>query len=290
MKRSTTALALTCLAAGCGGENEQSGAGSGSTPKVGDPGPIHVHGLGVNPQDGALFIATHTGLFRAAEGEERAKRVAGRYQDTMGFSVVGSDRFLGSGHPDGREGLPPFLGLIESRDAGENWRPVSLQGKRDFHVLEASGSRIYGFGSDFESREADLLVSDDGGRRWVRRPTPEGLLSLAIDPGDRDHVIVSGEKQMYESRDAGRSWRPVGDGDPAMVAWPVRERLFAVANSGAVSLSSDGGREWQEVGQVGGQPAAFESVSARELYVALHNGRVKRSLDAGASWSVRSAP
>lgn len=290
LKRSTTALALTCLAAGCGGENEQSGAGSGSTPKVGDPGPIHVHGLGVNPQDGALFIATHTGLFRAAEGEERAKRVAGRYQDTMGFSVVGRDRFLGSGHPDGREGLPPFLGLIESRDAGENWRPVSLQGKRDFHVLEASGSRIYGFGSDFESREADLLVSDDGGRRWVRRPTPEGLLSLAIDPGDRDHVIVSGEKQMYESRDAGRSWRPVGDGDPAMVAWPVRERLFAVANSGAVSLSSDGGREWQEVGQVGGQPAAFESVSARELYVALHNGRVKRSLDAGASWSVRSAP
>ena len=27
-----------------------------------DPGPVHVHGLGVNPADGALFIATHTGL------------------------------------------------------------------------------------------------------------------------------------------------------------------------------------------------------------------------------------
>jgi hypothetical protein len=27
-----------------------------------DPGPVHVHGLGINPADEALFIATHTGL------------------------------------------------------------------------------------------------------------------------------------------------------------------------------------------------------------------------------------
>ena len=276
--------------AGCGEESEEQGTGRASKPAVGDPGPIHVHGLGVNPRDGALFIATHTGLFRAAKGEERAKRVAGRYQDTMGFSVVGPDRFLGSGHPDGRERLPPFLGLIESRDAGESWRPVSLQGKRDFHVLEASGARIYGFGSDYESREAALLVSDDGGRGWTRRATPEALQSLAIDPGDSDHVVVSGERQLFESRDAGRSWRPVGDGDPALVAWPARGRLFAVANNGTVARSRDAGRSWKEVGEVGGQPAAFEGMSARELYVALHDGKVKQSRDGGASWSLRSAP
>jgi hypothetical protein len=33
-----------------------------------DPGPVHVHGLGVNPADGALFIATHTGLYRVDAG------------------------------------------------------------------------------------------------------------------------------------------------------------------------------------------------------------------------------
>ena len=70
----------------------------------------------------------------------------------MGFTVTGPDRFLGSGHPDGREGLPPFLGLIRSTDAGRTWERVSLLGKRDFHVLEAAGERIYGFGSGFESR------------------------------------------------------------------------------------------------------------------------------------------
>src|SRR5688500_13377313 len=112
-------FAAGLLVVGCGGDPDDSGqAPSPGAPRVEDPGPIHVHGLGINPEDGALFVATHTGLFRAGEGERRATRVADRFQDTMGFTVVGPDRFLGSGHPDGREGLPPFPGLIESRDAG----------------------------------------------------------------------------------------------------------------------------------------------------------------------------
>ena len=43
---------------------------------------------GVNPADGALFIATHTGLYRVEEGERKAERVGERYQDTMGFTLV----------------------------------------------------------------------------------------------------------------------------------------------------------------------------------------------------------
>jgi photosystem II stability/assembly factor-like uncharacterized protein len=57
-----------------------------------------------------------------------------------------------------------------------------------------------------------------------------------------------------------------------------------------VSASGDAGRSWQEVGQVGGQPAAFEGEGPEELYVALHDGTVKRSMDGGASWTVRSSP
>ncbi len=104
-----------------------------------DPGPIHVHGLGINPADGSLFIATHTGLFRVGPTSRKAVRVADRNQDTMGFSVVGPNRFLGSGHPDVDEAreqnLPSRLGLIESTDSGESWQPISLLGEADFHVL-----------------------------------------------------------------------------------------------------------------------------------------------------------
>jgi hypothetical protein len=278
---------LVLLAAGCGGDGSEEQAATG--PKIGDPGPIHVHGLGVNPKDGALFVATHTGLFRVERGEQRASRVADRFQDTMGFTVVGPNRFLGSGHPDGREKLPPFLGLIESRDAGRTWRPVSLLGERDFHVLEAAGKRIYGFGSDFETEQAALLVSDDGGRSWEQHAPPEGLISLAIHPHAPDRIVVSGEEGLYSSSDAGGGWRPL-DGEPALLAWPAPEALLAVSGDGTVARSGDAGRSWQELGAVRGRPAAFEAEGADELYVALHDGTVKRSTDGGTSWSVRSKP
>jgi hypothetical protein len=282
-------LSVALLISACDESDGGSGPPKGDGPKVGDPGPIHVHGLGVNPKDGALFVATHTGLFRAGEGARKARRIADRFQDTMGFTVVGPDRFLGSGHPDGREQLPPFLGLIESRDAGRTWEPVSLLGERDFHVLEAAGRRVYGFGSDFETQQAALLVSDDGGRSWAERTPPEGLISLAIDPHDRDRIVVSGAEGLYLSSDAGRGWRPL-DGEAALLGWPAPSRLFAVAGDGTVRLSDDGGRSWRELGNVGGQPAAFESASADDLYVALHDGTVKRSSDGGTSWSVRLTP
>ena len=279
---------LACLVlVACGGE-EQNGSTRESLPRTSDAGPIHIHGLGVNPADGALFVATHTGLFRAPPGKMRARRVADRFQDTMGFTVTGPDRFLGSGHPDGREGLPPFLGLIRSTDAGRTWQPVSLLGERDFHVLEADGSRIYGYGSDFESRRAGLLVSEDGGRTWEERTPPEPLISLAIDPGDPQRVVASGEDAIYASMDAGRGWRPLGD-TPGMLAWPEQDALFLVGFDGSVARSSDAGRTWSSVGAVDGPPAAFDS-AAGELYVALHDGTVVRSRDGGRSWQLRSRP
>ena len=279
-------VALAMMGVGaCGGDSE--GAAEGG-PIIEDPGPVHVHGLGVNPADGALFVATHTGLFRASPGERRAHRVADRYQDTMGFTVTGRNRFLGSGHPDGREDLPPFLGLIRSTDAGRTWQPVSLMGKRDFHVLEAAGSRVYGYGTDFDSEQASLLVSDDGGGGWEERMPPEPLLSLAIDPGDPNRIVASGEHGSYASTDAGQAWRPLGD-DAGLVAWSEAGTLFLVRLDGGVARSSDGGLTWEDAGQAGGQPAAFESIG-KELYVALHDGTIKRSDDGGRHWVVRARP
>jgi hypothetical protein len=282
------ALALLLLA-GCGGSGDNStpDQSSGAQPKIGDPGPIHVHGLGINPKDGALFVATHTGLFRAPKGEPRAKRVAGRFQDTMGFTVVGPDRFLGSGHPDGRERLPPFLGLIRSGDAGKSWQPISLLGKRDFHVLEAAGKRVYGFGSDFDSREQDFLVSEDGGKSWATREVPEPLLALALDPDNSNRLLGSGQRGLYLSEDAGRRWQQI-EGPAGLVAWT--EKLIAVDLNGAVHSADDPGRRPRPIGEIGGQPAALDTGPDGELYVALHDGTVKRSSDGGESWSVRSKP
>lgn len=286
LRRSALVAGVAVLVAGCGGDADQDDASR--QPVVEDPGPVHVHALGINPSDGALFIATHTGLFRAAEGERRAERVADRFQDTMGFTVVGADRFLGSGHPDGRENLPPFLGLIESADAGATWEPVSLQGDADFHVLEVSGDRVWGFGSDFESRREQLLVSDDGGRTWAEREPPDSLVALALDPANPDRAVAAGQRSLYSTADAGRTWRALR-AEPGLLAWPRGNRLFRVDGGGRVATSADAGRTWRTLGEVGGEPAAFEG-AGDDLYVALHDGRIVRSGNGGRTWELRLSP
>jgi photosystem II stability/assembly factor-like uncharacterized protein len=207
----------------------------------------------------------------------------------MGFTVVGPDRFLGSGHPDTRDNLPPFLGLIESTDAGRSWRAISRQGESDFHVLEAEGSRVYGFGSDYETRRPQFLASEDGGRTWRERTIPEPLISLALSPGDPDHLIASSEGSLHESTNGGRRWTRLAD-EVGAVAWPAPDRLYLIDRTGGVKRSDDRGRRWKAVGRAGGQPAAFETAAAEDLYVALHDGTVKRSTDGGTSWRVRSRP
>jgi photosystem II stability/assembly factor-like uncharacterized protein len=114
--------------------------------------------------------------------------------------------------------------------------------------------------------------SDDGGRSW--NDIAPGLPSdfgfpLAIDPadadsayvipltGDTDRVTPDGEVRVYETRDAGATWAPRGDGLPARHAYltVLREAL-----------------DWTGSGQ------------GLELYFGATSGDVFGSGDAGASW------
>jgi hypothetical protein len=254
-----------------------------------DPGPVHVHGLGINPADGALFIATHTGTYRVPPEARRAQRVGESRQDTMGFTIVGPNRFLGSGHPDPaamrEQNLPPHLGLIESIDAGRTWRPISLLGEADFHVLRSLGDSVYGF----DSTNGRLLVSRNRGETWSQRPIPGGLVDLALNPLNRSHVVAASERGLISSTNDGRTWR-VLRGAVGLLAWPAPARLFQVDGSGVVHASRDSGKRWRSIGDIGGQPAAFLAETAEDLYVALHDGTVKRSTDGGKTWAVRSTP
>ena len=246
---------------------------------------MHVHGLGINPADGALFIATHTGLWRVPTGATTAERVGASKQDTMGFTVVGANHFLGSGHPDTSE-LPSVLGLIESKDAGKTWTPISLLGEADFHVLRSVGELVYGWDASNER----LMVSRDNGKTWTQQEAPGLVVDLAPHPGQPKRVLASTDNGLYLSNDEGASWRPLATSRVGLLAWPSAGRMYMVDGAGSVSMSRDGGRQWKAVGEIGGQPAAFMAYGATELYVALHDGTVKRSNDGGRSWSPRSRP
>ena len=239
-----------------------------------------VHGIGVNPSDKALYIATHSGLFRSPAGAATATRVDAPEQDLMGFAVAGPDRFVASGHPGPGQPGPTSLGLLDSRDRGRSWRSVSLEGA-DLHLLRAAGEALYAF-------DGQLRSSRDGGRTWQQRSAPEGLIDLAIDPADRERVLASTEAGVRVSRDGGRTWRKAPLITPVLLAWARPGRPAAIGGDGAVQTSTDGGRTWTPAGTAEGQPAAFAADRNGALYVARQDGAVDWSSDGGRTWRPRS--
>lgn len=281
------AVALVAALSACAAASPR--AAAPSRPAFSDPGVVHVHGLGVDPADGVLYAATHYGLFRIPETGP-ATRVADRFQDTMGFTVVGPRTFLGSGHPDFDKDpdLPPRLGLIRSADAAESWQSVSLSGKVDFHVLRAAHGNVYGW----DSGTGDVMVSGDDGRTWDTRSQLQ-LSDLAVSPADPNTLLAATDKSLVRSADGGRTWTPEPPAPPlAVLAWPDEQSLFGVAADGAVVQSPDGGRTWARRGSAGGQPEALAvqaSGSAPTVFVAVADRGILASTDGGRTFTTRYA-
>ena len=249
-----------------------------------EPGVQHVHGLGVDPADDTLYAATHSGLFRLPKTGTPV-RVANRAQDTMGFSIVGPGKFIGSGHPDFREDdvRPPLLGLIESTDRGESWLRLSLHGKADFHALHAAHGLVYGY----DSTSQTFMVSKDR-KEWDRRAKLP-MRDFAVSPTDPDTIFATSERGLVRSSNGGRTWQEAKSAPVlAVLAWAQQDALYGVAPDGAVHQSADGGASWTERGNVGGEPEAF-AIDARDgkeaLYVASNEGGIVSSADGGKSFT-----
>lgn len=242
----------------------------------------HIHGLGINPADGKLYAASHHGVFLVT-GESGPKQIAGRTQDFMGFTVVGENHFLGSGHPgpDDSE-QPPHLGLIESTDAAQSWQSVSLSGEVDFHAMEAKHERVYGW----DSQSGQLMVSEDR-RQWDRRARI-GLADIAVspdDPDDPDELLATTEDGPARSTDGGKSFSTV-NGAPTLVFidWPSTNRLLGVDPEGTLHVSADAGKSWTTQGTVSGGPQAILAHGDSEVYVATEEA-IYRSTDNGESFT-----
>ncbi|MGA5552715.1 F510_1955 family glycosylhydrolase [Streptomyces pseudogriseolus] len=262
-------------------------AGTGSDDAAPDPGTGHLHGLGVDPADSAVYAAGHHGVFRLDGG--KVTRVADRYQDTMGFTVTGPSTFLASGHPSPADpdARSPHLGLIRSMDAGRTWQTLSAEGEADFHALVQAGDVLYGF----ESQSSKLWASTDAGRSWDRRAQLPAL-DLAAHPVDPTTVWAATGTGLERSTDGGRTFRP-DTAAPALVAVeePRSGLLVGLSADGRVLTGRDGG-PWTQLGRLpaGGGATVLTAVSTRWLLAADSTDTVYDSRDGGRTWKVLHRP
>lgn len=250
-----------------------------------DPGVSHVHGLGINPADGSLIVATHYGSFRIAPDGDDAERIGDSFQDTMGFTVAGPDHFLGSGHPDVagiQAGQPGRLGLIESTDAGATWTDISLGGEVDFHGLAFAHDQVYGW----DSGTSRFMVSANR-EQWETRSSLD-LFGFAVDPDDADHIIGATPDGPAESTDGGRTWNRTDGPLFLALSWDPDAGLWGADPGGAVWHHT--GDDWEQAGSVPGDPQALLA-TPDALYTAVHDGadmtRIYRSTDEGRTWELR---
>lgn len=268
------ATAAVLFVGGCASEQPNEPA----RPSAGDEHLIgHVHGLGIDPADGTLYAAGHYGVFRIGEGGVPI-RIADRRQDTMAFTVTGPHAFLGSGHPDLREDLPPHLGLIESTDGAETWEPLSLQGEADFHALEVVGDRVFGY----DSTSGRILTTTD--RTSWETVTTGQFIDLAPVPGKTDRILATtGKGELVELILSGQT-TPVA-GAPTLVwidATPA-DKLVGTGPQGEIYAADKPTGEWEQRGTVPGEPSALDA--ADDVWHIATDSGIYASEDRGATWT-----
>jgi hypothetical protein len=279
---SGAALALVVALAGCTAPAPATATGPVADQRSSaEPGRLpsaHVHGVGVDPGDGALLLATHEGLFEVGDGG--AVTPVGPVTDLMGFAVAGAGHYVASGHPGLRVNLPNPVGLLESTDGGATWEPVSRQGQSDFHaltVLPDGGALGY---------DGALVRSADG-RTWEQLAIPAEPHTIAAAP-DGSRVLATTAQGLLWSADAGTSWSAV-QGAPLLqvVTWSADGgTAVGVDPAGVVWTSTDGASSWQQTAPLGAAPHAVTADEKAQRIAVVTDDGLLQSTDGGQTFTV----
>jgi hypothetical protein len=188
-------------------------------------GPValrHVHGLGYSADGSRLLVPSHDGLAVYSGG--RWSIAPGPRHDYMGFAVTREFVYT-SGHPAPGTNLVNPFGLLRSRDGGQSWDRLGLEGEADFHVMAAgyASNAVYVYTPVPNSRmpRPGIYSTVNNGSVWrpARAAGLEGeVAALAVHPTEVKTVAAATEGGLFLSRDGGDAFTPLARGAQALAA------------------------------------------------------------------------
>ncbi|EFL27610.1 BNR/Asp-box repeat domain protein [Streptomyces himastatinicus ATCC 53653] len=274
--QAATAVALGLTLAACSsGDGDTDSSDAVTTVR-------HIHGLGLDPSEQRLYVATHEGIY-TPDSKGNPKLVGDSKDDFMGFTVAQGRTFYASGHPASGGDGPGNKGLIKSTDAGRTWKSLSLSGTSDFHALDYAHDTVYGYDST-----NGLLRTTKDGTTWKDGATFQAL-DIAVDPDHADLVLATTAEGVARSTDGGKTFAKGKQPVMAFLSWKAQNALYGIDTSGRMSRSTDGGATWKKLATVpGGQPQALTAVDAQHVLAATQSG-VYESKDGGKTFTKRLA-
>lgn len=137
----------------------------------------------------------------------------------------------------------PTGGVLKTVNGGQSCSQVSPL-HMTVHTEFGNGGRLYGY----TQNPWNIYTSDDGGSSWTQKagngfPTGQDIWGFAIDPADRNHLLVSATNHgIRESRDGGDNWTSLNNGYPIGTE---RSIMVGFDNPPTYYASTNGSGVWQ---------------------------------------------
>ncbi|MDW8252361.1 MAG: hypothetical protein RMM58_00620 [Chloroflexota bacterium] len=233
---------------------------------------VAAYGVAAAPQPGTALAATVDGVYRTEDGGRQWRRTSSR-------SPIYAVHF----DPDGTAWAGGEGEVLRSPDGGQSWSVVarfdplvtvlSLARGRAGLVIATAGSGIHLLHdgrlqhvsplpqvvSSVAADSAGRLAARSEGRLWISAtgevwepgpPLPRPV--VAVGAGAGALLAATEGAGVFQSRDGGTTWTPVGGALSATVyAAAGRTRVWAVTAHGVLAAGADG---WERSGEGVGRP------------------------------------